>query len=162
MLFIQRRHQLVEDDAVRGIQIHADLLIDDALLLFHALLRKVRRGDEFQQQIQILPKMVGAAEIVGGHVVAGEGVHHGAQGGKLGGHIPPPGKLEHFMLQIVGNAGGDGILFAVQPEMGMDGAKVRHEIGNAAGKALSRDHRHGQAAGQRLAVEGFVQFGVGK
>ena len=53
---------------------HADLLGDDAALLFHAFLRKVRHGDEGEQNAQVFFKMLGAVKVIARHRVGGKGV----------------------------------------------------------------------------------------
>ena len=53
---------------------HADLLGNDAALLFHAFLRKVRHGDEGEQNAQVFFKMLGAVKVIARHGVGSEGV----------------------------------------------------------------------------------------
>ena len=157
---VHGRHQVIEHHAVRGVLIHADLLVDDAPLLFHALFRKVGRGHKFQQQPQAFVKMVGAGKIIGRHVVAGKGVGGSAQGGKFRRHVPVSRQVEHLMLQIVGNTRGGVVFLPVQKKIRVDGAKVRDEIGKLFRKALPGYHQHRQAVFQGFPVQRFVQLGV--
>ena len=144
---IHPRGQKLKQGAVRGILVHTDLLVDDAPLLVHALLGEIGGGDEFQQELQILLKVLGAGEIVGRHIVAREGIGVGPQGSELGGHIPASRQVEHLVLQVVGHTGGDGVFLAPQAKGGMDGAKVRGEIGQLLGKALLGNHGKAQSVG---------------
>ena len=152
--------QLLEHHRVRAVQVHADLLIDDALLLADAFLSEIRGIHKVQQQLQAPVKMLGAAKIVGGHVVAGEGVDHGPQGGELRGHVPAPRHIEELVLQVVGGAGGNGVFPAIQGKSVVDGAVVRHQVAQLSGKALPGHHADLQAAGEPFPVYGFVQLRV--
>ena len=152
--------QILKNHAVRSVQVHADLLVDNAPLLFYAFLCEIGSADKFQQKAQALLKMVRAGEIIGGHVVACKGIAACPQGRKLCADIPAVGQIEHFVLQIVGNAGRDPVRLALKPEMGVDGAKVRDEIGLLFGKARFFHHFQGQTIGQDPAVDLFVQSGV--
>ena len=157
---IHGRHQVIEHHAVRGVLVHADLLIDDAPLFLHAFFREIGRGHKFQQQPQTFVKVVCAGKIIGRHVVAGKGVGGSAQSGKLRRHVPVSRQVEHLVLQIVGNTRGGVVFLPVQPEIRMDGAKVRNKIGKLFRKALPGNHQHRQAVFQSFPVQRFVQFGV--
>ena len=157
---IHSRHQVIEHHAVRGVLVHADLLIDDAPLFLHAFFREIGRGHEFQQQPQTFVKVVCAGKIIGRHVVAGKGVGGSAQSGKLRRHVPVSRQVEHLVLQIVGNTRGGVVFLPVQPEIRMDGAKVRDKIGKLFRKALPGNHQNRQSVFQCFPVQRFVQFGV--
>ena len=120
-------HQQVEKPAVWVIDIHIDLLADDALFLGNTLLGKIRGGDKFQQKLQIFPEILRAGEVIGGHIVAGESVGTGAQSGKFCGDIPA-GHIKKLMLQIVGNTGRCRVLYALHLKIPMDGAVVRDQV----------------------------------
>ena len=117
-------------------------------------------ADEFQQQAQAFVKVVCAGKVIGGHVVAGEGIAGSAVGGELRADVPASRQIEHFMLQIVGDSGGNGVFPPLKPEMGMDGAEIRDEIGLLFGKARLGHHRQPQPVGQDLPVNGLVQLWV--
>ena len=63
----QAAHQVAPYGAVGVVVSHADLLRDDALLLFHRLRREIRSGHEMQQHSQVLLKMLGALKIICRH-----------------------------------------------------------------------------------------------
>ena len=152
-------HQVLKNHAVRGILVHADLLVDDSPLLFHAFGGEIGGGHEFQQQTQTGIEILRAGEIIGGHVVAGEGVGAGAQPGKFRGNVPV-GQVEHLVLQVVGNPRRRPVILPGKPVVRMHGAIVRHKIGQAPGKALPGHHAHRQPVGKLLAVQRLVQLRV--
>ena len=117
-------------------------------------------GDEVQQNPQALLEILGAGEIIGGDVEAGEGVDARAQGSKFRSDIPAAGHVEHFMLQEVGNTGGDGVFFTLQLEAGMDGAEIGDEVCKLLGKTGAGDHFHGQTVRKHRLVDGFAQAGI--
>ena len=160
VLFKERNHEIFKNHAVGRILVHADLLVDDAPLLFHAFLGKIGGGHKFQQQMQAVPEILGAGEIVGGHVVAGEGIGHGAQSGKFRGNIPVTGHIKEFMFQIMGNTGRGLVVLTFQGEAGMDGAVIGDEIGQLFGKAFPLHHGNGQTVFQSFPVADFIQFGI--
>ena len=149
-------HEIFKIPAVRGVLAHSDLLIDDAVLPADAFLGEVGGGHKFHQKPQILFKILRAGEIVGRHVIAGEGVDIGAQGGEFRRHIPAR-QLEHFMFQKMGNAGGNVVLPAVQTKIPVDGAEIRGKIGKLPGKPRLWNHQDIQPAGQGFGVQGLVQ-----
>ena len=153
-------HEVFENHAVRGVPVHADLLIDDALLLADAFLGEIGSGYKLQQQPQAVFKVLGAGEVVGGHVVAGEGIHIGPQSGKLRRHIPVPGQIEHLVFQKMGHAGRGGVGRSLKGKIRVDGAVVRDEIGKLLAEALPGHHGHLQAVGQPLPADGFIQPGI--
>ena len=160
MVGIQILHHLLKHPALRAIVVHEDLLGDDATLLLHALIGEVRGGDEFQQEPQALGEIVGAGEIIGGHVIAGEGIDIGAQRGEFLVDVPVAGHIEHLVLQIVGHTGGRFHRFAVQGELRMDRAEIRHKIGAFPGKSRFFDDADCQTVGQDLPVHRLVQSGI--
>ena len=159
MVLVEQTHHVLKDPAVRGIVVHQDLLGNDAPLLLHGFLREIRRGDKGQQQFQAAVKMLRAGEIVGGGVIAGEGVGIGPQGGEFGAHIPV-GHIEHLVLQIVGNALGRLIFHPVQGEFRMDGAVGGHEIGHLPPETRLGADDDLQAVGQAPAVKPLIQHGI--
>lgn len=59
---VQRPQQVEVDPPRRVVDVHFDLFADDALLLAHRFLGKVRRGHEREQHAQVFVKMLGAGE----------------------------------------------------------------------------------------------------
>ena len=159
VVMIESLVHLLHDHGIGGVGVHQNLLGDDAPLLLHALLGEPGGGHEFQQQPQGGRKIVGAGKIIGGDAVGGEGVGAGTQGGEFLGDVPAR-QVEHLVLEIVGHAGGGGVVLAVQGEGGVDGAVVGHKIGDLPAEAGLGDHQHRQTVGQDLPAEGFVQAGV--
>ena len=90
--------------------------------------------------------MLRAGKVVGGHVVAGEGVHRGPQPGEFPGDVPAVRHIEELVLQIVGSAGGGAVFPALQFEMVMDGAVVHRQVAQLLGKALLGHHADGKPA----------------
>ena len=161
MVVIQSFHQIFKHHAVRSIHIHADLLIDDPPLLFHAFLREIGCSHKFQQQLQRCLKIIGTGKIIGRHVVAGKGIDVGAQLCQLCGHVPPR-QIEHFVFQIVGNTCRNFIAFPIQFKKTMDRAVIRDEISQFPGKAGTRHHFHRQSIGQCFPIDLFPQLGIFK
>ena len=112
--------------------------------------------------MQALAEIIGAGEIIGGHIVAGEGIGHGAQGCELGGNIPSVRHIEELVLQIMGNTGGNLMLLSLKGKLCMDGAEIRHKIGQTLGKALPGYHHKGQTIGKGFPTDRFIQLGVYK
>ena len=156
----QGSHQIVENHAVGRIQVHTDFLVDDTPLLFHTFLGEIRGGYKFQQQFQTAFKIFRGGKIVGGHIVAGEGVGHGAHFRKFGADIPVPRQVKHLMFQIVGHTGRRPMVLAVQHKICMDGAVIGDEIGQFLGKTLPGYHQYRQTVFQAAGIEGFVQFRI--
>ena len=138
---------------------HADLLGDDALFLFHALVGEIRHGHEGQQNPQIFIKMLGAVEIIGGDGVAGEGVGLGPALGQLL-HGAAVRRVEHLVLQIVGDAGGGVQPPAVQLKAHIHAAVAGGEEGELPGIAGLGHHAHRQAVGQSLPQDLFPDAGI--
>ena len=160
MLAIQAGRQIFKDAAVGIVQMHADLLIDDADLLLNALLCEIGSGDELQQQFQRAFKVFGAGNIVGGHIIAGEGIGARTQRSQFRRHIPITGKIEHFMLQKMGDAVTDADFSAFQFELRMDGAEIRYKISKFLRKAGTGIHHNRQTVGQLPSVQFFTQSGI--
>ena len=104
-IYIQRLHQALVALPLGVILDHADLLPDDALLLFHRLLGEVGNGHEGEKDLQILIELLRGGEIVAGDGVGGEGVGLSTVGGQ---HLQGVALLgvEHLMLEVVGDACG--------------------------------------------------------
>ena len=64
------------------------------------------------------------------------------------------------MLQIVGDAGRDGVVLAFEGKLGMDGAEICGKIGQSLGKTGPVDYCDLQPIGEGLPADGFVQPGV--
>ena len=158
MLGVHGAHQIFKHTAVRGILIHADLLGNDPLLFFHALLRKVGSGHKFKQQLQAPVKVLCAGEIVGGHVIAGESIGDGAQSGKLCGHISFFRHMKQSVLQIMGNARRHGMLLAFKGKFRMNSTKIRNKVSQLLGKVLSGHHMDGESIGELCAEQDLIQL----
>ena len=156
---VHNLHQVFKHPAFRAVGNHIDLLADDALLLFHTLVGKVRDGHEFQQQLQILLELLCSGEIIGGHIIAGKGVWIGAQGRKLSRDLAP-GQIEHLVLQEMGHTVGGFHSFPVQTEPGVDRAVVRDEIGKLLLKTRFGHYRNGQPVGKGVPKDSLIQLGV--
>ena len=160
MIGIHNFHQPVKNHAVGAVQVHVNLLPDDALLPLHAFLGKIGSGHKFQQQPQRPVKFLSAGKIIGGHVVAGKGIDICPQRRKFAADIPSAGQLKHFMLQIVRNTAGDGVFCPIQGEACMDGAKAGDQVGNLFFKSPPGHHRNLQPVGQAVPIEHLVQLRV--
>ena len=138
-------------DLVLGVVLHhADLLADDALLLGHALGGEPGHGDEGEEDLQVLLKLLRALEVVAGDVGGGEGVGTGTVGGQVLEGVAVLG-VEHLVLQEVGHPGGGVVPGAVQLEAHVHAAVVGGEKGEALGEV--RLHIH-------IDVEAVVQSGM--
>ena len=82
---------------------HADLLIDNAAFLLHVFVRKVRREHEFEQNLQIFLKPVGAGEVVRRHGVARKRIRACTGTGEFLERIAVL-VLEHLVLEEVRHA----------------------------------------------------------
>ena len=139
-----RAEQVLIGAGVGAVLIHADLLRDDAALLFHALSREPRREHHAQQNTEIFGELLGAVEIIGRHGIAGEGVRIAAVGREEV-HRVVLRQIEHLVLQIVRHAVRRAAGDAAAREGRVDGAVVHAEEGVAAGKAGLRDDAEEQA-----------------
>ena len=83
MIFIKTQCQIFKHTAVRIVQMHTDLLVDDADFLLYALFRKIGCGHKFQQQFQSRFKILRTGDVVGRHIIARKGIGAGAQRSKL-------------------------------------------------------------------------------
>jgi len=139
-----RAEQVLIGAGVGTVFIHADLLGDDAALLFYALGREPRCEHHAQQDAEVFGELFGAVEIIGRHGIAGEGVWVAAVGREEV-HRVVLRQVEHLVLQImchaVRRAAGNG----AAGEGRVDGAVVHAEEGVAAGKAGLRDNAEEQA-----------------
>ena len=81
--------------------------------------------------------------------------------GKLLGRVAL-GQIEHFVLQIVGNAVRHAVFTAAESKMRVDGAKIHAQKGVTPRKARLRKHTHAQAVRQLLLVELFSELWIGK
>ena len=104
--------------------------------------------------------MLGGGKIVGGHVIAGEGVGHGAHGGKLRADIPIPRHIKELMLQIMGNPSRGMVSFSTEAIIFVDSAVIRDKVGKTFGEALSGHHCHRQTVFQSFPADGFIQLGI--
>ena len=157
---VQAGGHVLKGTAVGAVQVHADLLVDDAHFLFHAFCSEVGDGHKLQEDAQTLFKIMGAGKIIGGDVEAGERIDRCAQGRQFCGNVPALRHIEHLVLQEMGHAGGDGVFLSLQLKFRMDGAEIRNEIGQLLGKAGAGDHLHRQSIGQDGLVNGFTQAGI--
>ena len=158
---VQGLHHLAVDLPLGVVLDHADLLGDDALLLLHAFIGEVGDGHEGQQNPEIVIKMLGAVEIVGGNGVAGVGVGLGPAPGQVL-HGAAVGGVEHLVLQIVGDAGRGIQPLAVQLKAHIHAAVAGGEEGELPGIPGLGHHADGQAVGQGLPDGLFPDAGVGK
>ena len=139
-----RAEQVLIGAGVGAVLIHADLLRDDAALLFHALRREPRREHHAQQDAEVFGELFGAVEIIGRHGIAGEGVRIAAVGREEV-HRVVLRQIEHLVLQIVRHAIRRAAGDAAAREGRINGAVVHAEEGVAAGKAGLRDDAEEQA-----------------
>ena len=102
VVLIHGLHELVVHFHVRVVQAHADFLGNDALLLGHALLCKIRRGDKTQQGAQVILKAPGTLKIVARDGRSGKGIVHCPVGGHDLQHVSLLG-IKHLVLQEVGH-----------------------------------------------------------
>ena len=151
---VESLEQLLVDLPVGVILHHADLLGDDAPLLVHALLGEVGDGDEAEEDLQVLLKVLRAVEVVARHGAGGEGVGLGAVFRQVLHGAAVPG-VEHLVLQIVGDAGGGVPPGAVQAETGVHPAVAGGEEGVFPAVAGFGDHTDGEAVPQLLPLAGF-------
>ena len=151
VVLIQPLHQVGEHLPVRVVLDHADLLADDPLLLVHALLGEVGDGDEGEEGLQVLLKLLGALEVVPGDGVAGKGVGGGPVGRQLLEGVALPG-VEHLVLQVVGHPGGGVVPGPVQAEPQVHTAVVCGEKGVALLKLGLGKYKHVKAVLQHLPV----------
>ena len=159
MIGVHIFHQQLKDPVIRVIPAHADLLADDPLLFFHAFFCKIGGGNKLQKQPQAAFELVGAGEIISGHIVAGKGVGISAQSCEFLAHIPSR-QVEHLMLQKMGNAGGDGEFFSIDGKFCVNRAEIRDEISQLFGKARPGYDADRQAGIADLPVHRFVPSGV--
>ena len=137
---------------LRAVFVHPDLLGDDAALLVDALLREVRHGHERQQRAEVLVEPAGAVEVVGGHGHRRERVRVGPGGGQRHEGVAV-GRVEHLVLEVVGDPGGGVDRAPVQREAAVGAAVVHRENG---GRLAVAGLRH-DADGQAVRQDGFIQ-----
>lgn len=85
------------EPGIRVILIHPDFLSNDIPLLVDAGLCKPRLCQHIEQGLKVLIKAVGAAKIVGRHIIGGESVGTGSGSGESL-HSIPFREIKHFML----------------------------------------------------------------
>ena len=78
VLVVQALEQVEEDLPARLVEVHADLLPDDALFLLHRLLGEVRVLDKVEEDLEVLPEVGRTGEQVTGAVEGRVGVGAGA------------------------------------------------------------------------------------
>ena len=156
MALIQQLHQLEVDRVIRHVVVHADLLRDDAPLLFHGLGREVGRRDKAQQRAQVLLKVLRAAEIIHRLIIGGEGIGIRAHDGHALQDVDAVGHVEHLVLEIVRHARGGVAPLSREQKAAHQSAVIGAEAGKAGRKALLRDHAHAQAVRQHRALERFA------
>ena len=156
---VQALEQVGVDPPVGRILHHADLLTDDAALLVHALLREVGDGDEREQDLQILLKVLRAVEVIGGRRVGGEGVRLRAVLAQLLQGVAVLG-VEHLVLQIVRDASGRIVPHAVEPEAHIHAAVARGEKGVALAVEGFGHNGDGQSVRQRGPQHRFADAGI--
>ena len=124
VLVVKRAEQVEEDLPARLVEVHADLLPDDALLLLHRLLGEVGVLDEVEEDLEVLPEVGRAGEQVTGAVEGRVGVGAGA-----GLREPFEGiqffTFKKFVFEEVGRAPGQDLLFpAFDLQRVVDGAVI--------------------------------------
>ena len=149
MLVVQALEQAGDEPPVRAVIVHFDLLPDDALLLGDGLLGKVRMSHHAQQHIQAFVQLLGRSEQVAGAVKAGKCVGIGTGLGILCKGIAVL-IFKHLVLEEVCHACRQMHLFAVQPEIPVNGAKAGSKNDMGAGIARHGPHDNGQSGGQGL------------
>ena len=138
---------------------HADLLADDALLLVHALLGEVGDGDKVQQNTEIVIEVLRGLKIVGSHGVAGEGVLHRAVFRQLLEGVALL-RVEHLVLQVVGDPGGGVHPLPVQLKAQIHTAVAGGKKGVFLGVVGLLHHHHLQAVAELLSGDGLPQLGI--
>ena len=151
---VEGLHHPGVDLPVRVILNHPDLLADDALLLGHALLGKIRNGDEGEQDLQILGKVRRGIEVVARHGVGGKGIGLRAVFSQFLQGVAFLG-IEHLVFEIVGDAGRCIQPAAIQTKTGIHTAVACGKKGVLLGIAGLGDHAHLQPVGQHLPMDGF-------
>ena len=114
-----------------------------------------------QQHIQAFVQLLGRSEQVAGAVKAGKGVGVGTGLGVLGKGVAVL-VLEHLVFQKMRHTGGQMHLFAVQPEIPVNGAKAGSKNDMGAGITRHGPHDNGQSGGQGLPLvsHGLFQQGL--
>ena len=140
---------------IRAVFNHSDFLTDDAPFLIDALFREVGSGNKMEQHFQIFLKALGAFKIVCGHIRRSERIGLGAVGSQ---HIHGVAlrQVEHFMLQIMGNACGGINPVAAQRESTVRSAVIRCKCGKGAVEVGFRKNADGQAVGENFLEQGFL------
>ncbi len=157
---VQALHQVHVHGVVRVVLAHADLLSDDALLLFHALRREVRRCDKAQQRAEVFLKILRALKIVCGDVAGGEGVRLRAVRGERRERVVAVRHVEHLMLQKMRHARRRVDPLIAETEAAVAAAVVRGEHGKAAVILRLAQHAQAQPVRQRRAIERLADAGI--
>ena len=144
----------------RVVEVHADLLPDDALLLLHGRFREVGVLDEVEEDLQVFLEMRGAGKEVTGPVEAGVGV-----GAGTGLREPLKGveffTFKEFMFEEMGRAPGQLFLFSAPDFEGVvDGPVIGPDDGIGSGIPGFRVDENGKAGVVENFVIGVPQEGV--
>ena len=152
---VQALEQPFIDLPVGRIFDHADLLSDDAALLLHAFVRKVRDGNEGEQEAEVFLKMLGAVEIIGGHGVAGKGVRLRAVLTQFKQRVAVLG-VEHLVLKIVCDAGRGIVPRAAPVELHVHAAVAGGKKRVLLAVTGLRDDTDAKSVWQRVLQNGFT------
>ena len=158
-VLIQPLHQVGVHPPIRIVLRLLDFLGNDALLPVHALLGEIGRGHKPQQDAEIFIEIGRGGKIIGGHGVAGEGVVRGPVPGE-GLHDVFRGHVEHFVFQIMGDAGGGFPPPALRLEAQVHAAVTDGQKGVALGVEGLADRHDLQAVGKGLPENRFPQTGI--
>ena len=142
---IHRAQQQKQRFPARFVAAHLDFLPDDALLLLHGRLGKIRVRDEIQQDFQRIRQIVGTRKQIAGFVKRGVGVGVGTRFGVALERVQVLA-FKQFVLQKVGNALGHACkcFFARQTEIRIHRAVLRAEHRIRRGVILFRIHQNFQ------------------
>ena len=157
---IEHFQQIVVNPHTGVILAHADLLRDDALLLLHGLIGKIRGGDKVQQHPQIFLKALGALEVVAGDARGGKGVGVGPVCRENVQRVVAVRQVEHLMFQIVGHARRGVERPPVHSKAAAGSAVIRGEGGVEGGKILLRHHADLQSVVQYGGVQRLADAGI--
>ena len=157
---IEHLQQIVVNRKAGIILAHADLLGDDALLLLHGLLGKVRGGDKVQQHAQVFLKALGALKVIAGDARGGEGVGVGPVCRQNVERAVAVRQVEHLVLQIMGHARRGVELAPIDRKAAAGPAVVCGKGGVEGGKILLRHHAYLQAVVENGGIQRLADAGV--
>ena len=160
VMSIEHFQKIIVDRKAGVILSHADLLGDDALLLLHGLVGKVRSGDEMQQHAQVFFKALGTLEVVAGDARRGEGVGVGPVCREDIQGTVAVRQVEHLVFEIVGHARRSIELAPVHGEAAAGTAIIGGKGSIEGGKVLLRHHAHLKTVVKNGGKQRFADTGI--